>query len=56
MRKNLKKNKIFGYIIIMLGLIILSLPFVKRLHSEYENKKEIKKVIQVQKNDPPKAR
>lgn len=54
MRKNLKKNKIFGYIIIMLGLIILSLPFVKRLHSEYENKKEIKKVIQVQKNDPQK--
>lgn len=51
MRKNLKKNKVFGYIIIIVGLIILSLPFLKRLHSEYENKKEIKEVIKVQKKE-----
>lgn len=52
MKKNSKKNKkIFGYIIILLGLIILALPIAKRTYSDIENKRVYERVLQKQTED-----
>lgn len=52
MKKNLKKNKkIFGYIIILLGLITLAFPIGKRTYSDIENKVSYKKVLKKQEED-----
>ena len=46
-----KKSKIIGYILILLGLITLALPFSRRIYSNIENKSQIEKVIKAQKED-----
>ncbi|MSS77426.1 class C sortase [Anaerococcus sp. WCA-380-WT-2B] len=49
MKKDSKKNKkIFGYIIILLGLIILAFPIAKRFYSDIENKMVYEKVLKSQ--------
>lgn len=46
-----KKIKIFGYILILFGLITLAFPFSKRIYSNIENKYKIEKIIKAQKED-----
>ncbi|MDU1315493.1 class C sortase [Anaerococcus hydrogenalis] len=46
-----KKSKIIGYILILLGLMTLALPFSRRIYSNIENKSQIEKVIKAQKED-----
>lgn len=46
-----KKSKIIGYILIILGLMTLALPFSRRIYSNIENKSQIEKVIKAQKED-----
>ena len=46
-----KKFKIFGYILILFGLITLAFPFSKRIYSNIENKYKIQRVIEAQKKD-----
>lgn len=46
-----KKSKIIGYILILLGLMTLALPFSRRIYSNIENKSKIEKVIKAQKED-----
>ena len=40
-----KKINIFGYILILFGLITLAFPFSKRIYSNIENKYKIEKII-----------
>lgn len=46
-----KKFKIFGFILILFGLITLAFPFSKRIYSNIENKQKIQRVIEAQKKD-----
>lgn len=46
-----KKFKIFGYILILFGLITLAFPFSRRIYSNIENKQNIQRVIEAQKKD-----
>mgnify|MGYP000973500663 FL=1 len=46
-----KKIKIFGYILILFGLITLAFPFSKRIYSNIENKYKIERIIKAQKED-----
>ena len=46
-----KKFKIFGYILILFGLITLAFPFSRRIYSNIENKQNIQRVLETQKKD-----
>ncbi|KWZ97482.1 sortase family protein [Anaerococcus hydrogenalis] len=46
-----KKFKIFGYILILFGLITLAFPFSRRIYSNIENKQNIQRVLEAQKKD-----